>query len=343
MCSQWRRKNLPKCRNAESTEWKSKGESLLIEDDPETPMAKTKGPGIPNFMLLGLLQLGLLHGTPISKILFVRVSARERFEERPREGTEEGSGEHDFHVSWLFLTAITQFERVKNEGRAVDPLLITRDDEAVEELVWFEPGRQTAKRRETLDNRWWLQMVPPWPCTFATMPIQPARSKSPPAPTTGKQKCDVAHMLGVLLKKVKRAAPSRCSPSLPLFLGLKGHLTPHTPALALGLLVPGEQVPEVSSHLLRAIRDWKLESNIKETPHLSELCAGVTNSWLLYTYLKSNIEKGMKILSIIAESFLSLLWAVDLVKFVLVYSYLLVETIGNISCYWCKSKIFLQK
>ncbi|EGO28145.1 hypothetical protein SERLADRAFT_405812 [Serpula lacrymans var. lacrymans S7.9] len=44
------------------------------------------------------------------------------------------------------------FGRVENKGRAVDPSLITRDDEAVEELAWIEPGRQTPERREALDN-----------------------------------------------------------------------------------------------------------------------------------------------------------------------------------------------
>ncbi|EGO28312.1 hypothetical protein SERLADRAFT_405902 [Serpula lacrymans var. lacrymans S7.9] len=50
-------------------------------------MSKSEGPGIPNFVLPGLLQLGLLHGTPISKILFGA-------EEGPREGIEEGPREH---------------------------------------------------------------------------------------------------------------------------------------------------------------------------------------------------------------------------------------------------------
>ncbi|EGO04842.1 hypothetical protein SERLA73DRAFT_68509 [Serpula lacrymans var. lacrymans S7.3] len=167
----------------------------------------------------------------------VPVQHRDQFMERQREevvsGTDtiwEGSeAGHNFHIPWLFLTAVMQFGRAENEGRAVDPSLITRDDETVEESVWFEPRRQTPERKEALDNRWWLQMVPPCPRTFATMPIQPAHSRSSPMPTTGKQKCDVAHMPKVLSKKVKRAALSRRSPSLPPVPGpSRPSCPPHT-------------------------------------------------------------------------------------------------------------------
>ncbi|EGO04546.1 hypothetical protein SERLA73DRAFT_68236 [Serpula lacrymans var. lacrymans S7.3] len=122
-----------------------------------------------------------------------------------REGNNAG---HNFHIPQLFLSAITQFGRGENKGRAVDPSMISWKYETVEESVWFDPRRQTPERRDALDNRWWLQMVPPCPCTFATMPIKPARFKSPPAPTTGKRKRNPALMTVVLSKREKRAAPS---------------------------------------------------------------------------------------------------------------------------------------
>ncbi|EGO30540.1 hypothetical protein SERLADRAFT_404667 [Serpula lacrymans var. lacrymans S7.9] len=38
--------------------------------------------------------------------------------------------------------------------------MISWEDDIVEAFVWFDPRRQTPERKEALDNRWWLQMVP---------------------------------------------------------------------------------------------------------------------------------------------------------------------------------------
>ncbi|EGO28265.1 hypothetical protein SERLADRAFT_405879 [Serpula lacrymans var. lacrymans S7.9] len=44
------------------------------------------------------------------------------------------------------------FGGAENEGRAVDPSIISQEDETVEESVLFDPVTQTPERRETLDN-----------------------------------------------------------------------------------------------------------------------------------------------------------------------------------------------
>ncbi|EGN96031.1 hypothetical protein SERLA73DRAFT_154492 [Serpula lacrymans var. lacrymans S7.3] len=60
------------------------------------------------------------------------------------------------------------FGRAENKGGAVYPSIISWEDKMMEESIQFDPRRRTPERREALDNRWLLQMVPP--CPFTTMP-----------------------------------------------------------------------------------------------------------------------------------------------------------------------------